>query len=310
MQFFMQLRLQWRCETSCGETSTCNTPCLQLISQLFGLTTNAQSKLVIHNAIFLATCLAVALRRQVVGRLQGVTFPVCNLSYKFFGLTTNTQSKLVLHDAIFLATCLAMALRRQVVGRLQGVTCAVCNLSYNFFGLTMNAQSKLVLHDAIFLATCLAMALRRQVVGRLQRVTCAVCNLSYNFFGLTTNAQSKLVLHDATFLATCLAMFEREIHCKLQKTCYTVQSRGATCNLFKTNSMQSLQKVELISTLCKCCKPKKVARQVAKRACYTLQPTCNFCRNAIETQVAKKIAPCNTSCRVRFCLACNDCRDF
>ena len=110
-------------------------PCLKLILQLFGLTTNAQSKLVLHDAIFLATCLAMALQRQVVGRLQCVTCPVCNLSYNFFGLTTNAQSKLVLYDAIFLATCLAMVLRRQVVGRLQRVTCPVRNLSYNFLAL-------------------------------------------------------------------------------------------------------------------------------------------------------------------------------
>ena len=42
-------------------------------------------KLVSHNAIFLATSLAIALRRQVVGRLQRVTCPVCNLSYNFLG---------------------------------------------------------------------------------------------------------------------------------------------------------------------------------------------------------------------------------
>ena len=93
---------------------------------------------------------------------------------------------------------------------------------------------------------------------------------------------------------------QKEIHCKLQKTCYTLQSRAATCNLFKTNSTQSLAKAEPSSTLCNCCKPKKVPRQIAKRACYMLQPTCNFSRNAIETQVAKKIASCNTSYRPRF----------
>ena len=55
------------------------------------------------------------------------------------------------------------------------------------------------------------------------------------------------------------------------------------------------------STLCNCCKPKKIARQVAKRACcYTLQPTCNLSRIAIVTQVAKKITPCNTSYGARL----------
>ena len=77
-----------------------------------------------------------------------------------------------------------------------------------------------------------------------------------------------------------------------------MQSPAAIYNLFKTNSLQSLQKIEPSSTLCDCCKCKKVARKVARRACYTLQPTCNFSSNAIATHVAKKIAPC--SCRAQF----------
>ena len=105
-----------------------------------------------------------------------------------------------------------------------------------------------------------------------------------NFFGPATIAQSKLVLHEAIFLANCLPMLEKN-HCKLQKTCYM---------------LQSLQKVGPSSTSLNCCKPEKIARQVAKRACYTLQPTCNFCRNAIGAQVANRIASCNISCRARF----------
>ena len=108
--------------------------------------------------------------------------------------------------------------------------------------------------------------------------------ISQLFLGL----QSKLVL-----LATL-----KKVHCKLLKTCHTVQSPAAIYNLFKTNSLQSLQKIEPNSNLCDCCKCKKVARQVARRACYTLQPTCNFSSNAIATHVAKKIAPC--SCRAQF----------
>ena len=42
-----------------------------------------------------------------------------------------------------------------------------------------------------------------------------------------------LVLHDAIFLTTCLATLEKEIHCMLQKACYTLQSCAATCNGFK-----------------------------------------------------------------------------
>ena len=60
-----------------------------------------------------------------------------------------------------------------------------------------------------------------------------------------------------------------------------------------------IAEAELSSALCNICKP-KVARQLAHRACYTLQPTCKFSHNAIATHVAKKIAPCNINCRARF----------
>ena len=39
---------------------------------------------------------------------------------------------------------------------------------------------------------------------------------------------AELVLHDAILLATCLATLEKEIHCKLQETCYMLQSQAAT----------------------------------------------------------------------------------
>ena len=34
--------------------------------------------------------------------------------------------------------------------------------------------------------------------------------------------------------------------------------------------------------------------QVKKNILYTLQPTCNLSRNAIASQVAKKVVPCKT----------------
>ena len=89
----------------------------------------------------------------------------------------------------------------------------------------------------------------------------------------------------------------KDIHCKLQKTCYVLHSQATTCNGLTKDSMQSLQKLEWSN----CCKPKKVVRQVAKRACYTLQLTCSFSRCAILIQVVMKIAACNTSFRARFC---------
>ena len=71
---------------------------------------------------------------------------------------------------------------------------------------------------------------------------------------------------------------------------------------FSICNLQWLQTIAQIKTQfyrVQSLKAPKVARHVEKRACYMLQPTCNSSRNAITTQVAKKIAPCNTSCRAR-----------
>ena len=79
----------------------------------------------------------------------------------------------------------------------------------------------------------------------------------------------KLMLDDAIFLATCFTNLEKEMHCKLQNTCYTLQSRAATCNGFK-KSLQSLQEVELSSIVC--------------------VPQCNFLFNLCCNGVARKVA--------------------
>ena len=72
-------------------------------------------------------------------------------------------------------------------------------------------------------------------------------------------------------------------------------------------SLQWFQKVHAViaesrSELCSCCKPKKIARQVANRGHLTRcnRPTRSLSGNTIATQVAKKLAPCNTSYRPRF----------
>ena len=70
----------------------------------------------------------------------------------------------------------------------------------------------------------------RQVAGRLQRLTCPLCNL-LALFRACNDCTSYAGLHNAIFHATCLTMLEKEIHCKLQKTCYTLQPRAATCNV-------------------------------------------------------------------------------
>ena len=61
-------------------------------------------------------------------------------------------------------------------------------------------------------------------------------------------------------------------------------------------SLHSLQKLEPSSTLCNRCNPQNVASQAAERVCYALQSNHNLSRNAIATQVAKKIAQCRTRC--------------
>ena len=121
------------------------------------------------------------------------------------------------------------------------------------------------------------------------------------FLGLQRIGQSVLSV-GAIFFASCLVTLEKEILVKLQKSWYTLQSPTAVVSkqsptaMVSKQSIQSLQKVEPSSTLCSHCKPKEVARQVAKRAC----DTSNLSHNAIATQVTKKIAPCNTSCRAWF----------
>ena len=106
------------------------------------------------------------------------------------------------------------------------------------------------------------------VLHLLQLVSQWRCDFATGLVSFLGSQRLHIVSWLGTVQFSCLAEVEKEIRCKLQKTCYTLQSRPATCNLFKTNFMQSLQKVERSCALCNCCKPKKVARQVAKRACY------------------------------------------
>ena len=95
------------------------------------------------------------------------------------------------------------------------------------------------------------------------------------------------MLHDAILLET----FENEIHGKLQK-------KVSRCNL-------ELQLALVSKSRCNRCRKqnrtvvcgssKKVARKVAKKVRYTLQPTCKLPRNAITTGVAREIASCDNS---------------
>ena len=57
----------------------------------------------------------------------------------------------------------------------------------------------------------------------------------------------KLVLHDTILLATCLATLEKEIHFKLQETCYTLQQ---TITLKMENQGRSDFYVVITMSLC------------------------------------------------------------
>ena len=96
-------------------------------------------------------------------------------------------------------------------------------------------------------------------------------------------------------------MLEKEILCKLQKSCLIhVAISDRSLQWVQNNPCSSLQKVEPSSTLCSCCKPKKSCETSYKEGILHAAPTCNFSCNAISTQVTKKLAPCNTICGAQF----------
>ena len=78
----------------------------------------------------------------------------------------------------------------------------------------------------------------------------------------------------------------------------------SSCNLewFQKNPNNRCRKQNL-ALLCAIVASQKSCETNGNGACYTLHPcTCVLSRNAIATHAAKKIAPCNTSCRDRFYL--------
>ena len=88
-----------------------------------------------------------------------------------------------------------------------------------------------------------------------------------------------------------------------------LQSRAATCNLFKTNYAIAA-KIEPSSTLCSCCKPKKVAKQAAKEGIFTL---CNLPASFLATPLQHKLQRKLQHATIAVGLdstSCNDFRDF
>ena len=130
------------------------------------------------------------------------------------------------------------------------------------------------------------------------------------------------MLHGAILLATCLTKLEKEIHCKLQKTCYTLQSRAAICNgskntlqsraaaydLFKTNSFHSLQTVELSSTVRKCCKPKKLLDKFHRGHVTRCDLPATFLATPLQHKLQRKLHRVTLAVELDS-TSYNDCRD-
>ena len=152
----------------------------------------------------------------------------------------------------------------------------------------------------------------------------------------------KLVLHCAIFLTICLTTLTKKIHCKLQETCYTLQSwaamfskkqplqsRAAACNGFKKISVL-FEKVKPSSTACviRCNFPYNLSRNVDKRnslqvageTCYTLQSRpAMFKKKPLQSRAAacnefkkfsaivEKVRPSSTASVIRCNFLCNSC---
>ena len=171
--------------------------------------------------------------------------------------------------------------------------------------------SKRVFHDENFSCNLSGNGVARQVAGRLKCVTCLLYNLSWNFFGLAMIAQSKLVLHSAIFLATCLATLEKGKPLQVAEDVLHVAISSCDLQSIQKNSMQSLEIVEPICELyfVQLLQAQKGARQVAKRARYTLQPTCNFLKTPLQRKLQRKLHLVTLAVELDYA-SCNDCRYF
>ena len=130
-------------------------------------------------------------------------------------------------------------------------------LSLLLYRATQKQYTCFIRHKAVitrcnFSCTLSLSGVARPAAVGSQPVICPLCNLSCNSFGLTMIAQSNVP-------ANCLATFKTKPIASCRRHVLGAITR---CNLqsilrdlFKTNSMQSLQNVGLSSTLCNCCKP-------------------------------------------------------
>ena len=108
-----------------------------------------------------------------------------------------------------------------------------CNFTHNIANRNLLQVAENMFHVAISSCNLQSKTIHANVASpnrscnKLQRGHVTHCNLS----------------------ATSLATLQKEIYCKLQETCYTLESRATTCNL--KQSMQMLQAQTSRATSCK-----------------------------------------------------------
>ena len=101
--------------------------------------------------------------------------------------------------------------------------------------------------------------------------------ISSNFLGLATITQNKLMsVTQCNFSCNLSRNIGRRNPLQVAEDILHFAISSCSSLLVSKSSMQSLQKIEPSSTLCKSCNAKNVARQVAKRVCYTLHSTRNL----------------------------------
>ena len=124
------------------------------------------------SAIFLETCLAMALRDKFQADCSGITCLFSNLSSKIFRLASIAQTILVLHGAMFLPTFCNVGKRTSIVSCRSYVTCSAhfyfCN-NYRDFRSYCKLQAEI--------ATCILKTL--QVAAQDCNVKHVTCNLQW-----------------------------------------------------------------------------------------------------------------------------------
>ena len=230
---------------------------------------NRALQLVLHGAIFFATCLAMLEKSRLqVGRdMLHISFLLCNLQcLKKAHSSQELQLAVISEISVIVARttielyswCYTVQFSLQLVWqRWKKVDCKLEETCYTFHSYSATCNVKKMFQSGV--ATCSDFK--------------NLCNRCKNY-----NRALQLVLHGAIFFATCLATLEKKVHCKLQETCYMQKS------------LESLQELQSSST-------------AGVTWCNFL---CNLCCNGVARKVALCNTPSLQFVSQLF-WACNNC---